>query len=271
MRKWNGKVSDFGLSRVDHANMESSFAISNVCGTHGYIAPEYYMNGYLTQKSDVYSFGIVLWEVLCGRHALVSSYTDDRRFLTVLVHKHLKKGTLYSIIPSHLQKQIKLASLLAFAETAFQCLKNAEERPTMKQVVEQLQKALDLQRTSRMSLTIEEVKHLQRIPLQDIRSAVESFDSYGWNKNFLCQVTSEKHGCIAVWRLDRPLGKLEFMREIAKAAERNNGNIVSLLGFCDEGMEKYLVFKDESNTPLDLWWTYELMSWDLKIMHPPPL
>ncbi|KAL8224453.1 hypothetical protein R6Q57_019928 [Mikania cordata] len=139
---WKAKISDFGLSRIGPANMQSTFLISNPCGTPGYIDPDYCNTGYLTQKSDVYSFGIVLFEVLCGRLTRVTSYKDESQFLSVLAPKHYKRQTLGRIIPSYLQHQINIDSLQTFSNIAYQCLKNGEERPTMKQVVEQLQIAL---------------------------------------------------------------------------------------------------------------------------------
>ncbi|KAM0020033.1 putative protein kinase RLK-Pelle-CrRLK1L-1 family [Helianthus debilis subsp. tardiflorus] len=142
---WKAKISDFGLSRARPANMQGSFLISHPCGTEGYIDPDYCNNGYLTQKSDVYSFGVVLWEVLCGRLAYVPSYNDDRRYLNVLVEKHYIRKTLDMIIPSYLHKQMNTDSLVTFSKIAYQCLKNREERPTMKEVVDQLQEAIDHQ------------------------------------------------------------------------------------------------------------------------------
>ncbi|KAJ0674314.1 putative protein kinase RLK-Pelle-CrRLK1L-1 family [Helianthus annuus] len=148
----NAKISDFGLSRVGPASTQSSFLISNACGTPGYIDPDYLITGYLTEKYDVYSFGVVLLEVLCGRHALVKSYKDERQFLTVLFQKHYIKGTLDKIIPSYLHNQINTDSLHTFSNIAYQCLKNRTERPTMQQVVEQLEKALHSQLVSCHSL-----------------------------------------------------------------------------------------------------------------------
>ncbi|KAM0020037.1 putative protein kinase RLK-Pelle-CrRLK1L-1 family [Helianthus debilis subsp. tardiflorus] len=148
---WKAKISDFGLSRVGPASTQSSFLISNACGTPGYIDPDYLITGYLTEKSDVYSFGVVLLEVLCGRHALVKSYKDDRQCLTILVQKHYMRQTLDKIIPSYLHKQINKDSLFTFSKIAYQCLKNGEEHPTMKQVVDQLQHALSHQLSSCIS------------------------------------------------------------------------------------------------------------------------
>ncbi|XP_076953406.1 uncharacterized protein LOC143627490 [Bidens hawaiensis] len=147
---WNPKISDFGLSRVGPTSSNYSFVISNPCGTPGYVDPHYHINGYLTKKSDVYSFGVVLWEVLCGRLTFDSSYMDDRQFLTVLAQKHYGRKTLDQIIPSYLHEQMNTDSLDKFSNIAYQCLKNnADKRPTMQQVVEQLQEALENQLEAR--------------------------------------------------------------------------------------------------------------------------
>ncbi|XP_076933898.1 DELLA protein GAI1-like [Bidens hawaiensis] len=127
------------------ANVESTFVISNPCGTFGYIDPEYTTRGYLTQKSDVYSFGVVLFEVLCGRLARIMEYKYERQFLTTLITIHWKSNSLDKIINSDLRRQINTASLDTFSSIAYQCLMSGNERPTMKKVVKQLQEALDNQ------------------------------------------------------------------------------------------------------------------------------
>ncbi|KAJ0763574.1 putative protein kinase RLK-Pelle-CrRLK1L-1 family transcription factor bHLH family [Helianthus annuus] len=142
---WKAKVSDFGLSKMGPANTQSTYLVTRVCGTPGYIDPDYLNTGFLTQKSDVYSFGVVLFEVLCGRLSRVTKYNDKREYLINLVKIHRGRKTLNEIIDSNIRKQIKKASLVTFSHIAYQCLKSGNERPTMKKVVKQLQKALDEQ------------------------------------------------------------------------------------------------------------------------------
>ncbi|XP_076929800.1 putative serine/threonine-protein kinase PBL28 [Bidens hawaiensis] len=146
--KWKAKISDFGLSKMGNANMQSTFLISGACSTIGYIDPDYLHTGHLTQKSDVYSFGVVLFEVMCGRLTRVTKYNDKRGYLTTLVKIHWGRKTLDEIIYADLHKQINKASFLTFSSIAYQCLMSGNERPTIKEVLEQLEKALDNQLVS---------------------------------------------------------------------------------------------------------------------------
>lgn len=64
-RKWNAKVSDFGLAKL--LGPESTYVTTRVMGTFGYVSPEYANTGMLNEGSDVYSFGILLMEILTGK------------------------------------------------------------------------------------------------------------------------------------------------------------------------------------------------------------
>ncbi|KAB1204084.1 hypothetical protein CJ030_MR8G000770 [Morella rubra] len=62
----NPKISGYGLARlfpgeVTHVNI---FGISE---THGYMAPEYAIDGYLSEKADVFSYGVLVLEIVSGR------------------------------------------------------------------------------------------------------------------------------------------------------------------------------------------------------------
>ncbi|ESQ53673.1 hypothetical protein EUTSA_v10025223mg [Eutrema salsugineum] len=64
-RKWNPKVSDFGLAKL--LGSEISYVTTRVMGTFGYVSPEYASTGMLNECSDVYSFGVLLMEIITGR------------------------------------------------------------------------------------------------------------------------------------------------------------------------------------------------------------
>ncbi|XP_073030253.1 probable receptor-like serine/threonine-protein kinase At4g34500 [Primulina eburnea] len=64
-RKWNPKVSDFGLAKL--LGSEKSHVTTRVMGTFGYVSPDYASTGMLNEGNDVYGFGVLLMELITGR------------------------------------------------------------------------------------------------------------------------------------------------------------------------------------------------------------
>ncbi|KAL0535583.1 hypothetical protein IC582_029920 [Cucumis melo] len=64
--KLNPKISDFGLARL-FPGEDTHLNTFRIAGTHGYMAPEYAIHGYLSVKSDIFSFGILVLEIVSGR------------------------------------------------------------------------------------------------------------------------------------------------------------------------------------------------------------
>ncbi|GMI68054.1 hypothetical protein like AT2G23200 [Hibiscus trionum] len=140
------KVADFGLSKSVLPDVEHSV---NVKGTFGYLDPEYFLSLQLTDKSDVYSFGVVLLEVLCARPAVITSNRREEVNLAEWGMLWWRNGQLENIIDPMLVETINPNSLRKFAETAEKCLRpSGRERPSMRDVLWDLEYALQLQLTS---------------------------------------------------------------------------------------------------------------------------
>ena len=74
------QLSDFGLA-VWGPTDSTHVIHSDVVGTFGYIAPEYFMRGRVSDKIDVYSFGVVLLELLSGRKPIGSETLKGQKSL----------------------------------------------------------------------------------------------------------------------------------------------------------------------------------------------
>ncbi|VAH41836.1 unnamed protein product [Triticum turgidum subsp. durum] len=65
------KIADFGLSRCLDKEQTRVFT-SNLCGSMGYMAPEFY-SGNISFASDIYSLGVIIVEILTGQ----KGYSED--------------------------------------------------------------------------------------------------------------------------------------------------------------------------------------------------
>ncbi|XP_076888210.1 uncharacterized protein LOC143538572 [Bidens hawaiensis] len=134
---FDAKVSGFGLPKVFPGHVEISPKSMD---------PVHAATGKLTKESDVYTFGVLLLEVLCGVPELVDTDDYQERHVTELVPKRLEQNMLRKIVHFDIRNEITTESLETYAKIACQCvMKNPEERPTMSEVVVELEKALRLQ------------------------------------------------------------------------------------------------------------------------------
>ncbi|KAL1831323.1 hypothetical protein ACET3Z_000974 [Daucus carota] len=137
------KVSDFGVSRL--FSPQETHLATLVQGTFGYIDPEYFHSGILTQKSDVYSFGVVLAELLTGEKVVSFLREEKDRNLGMYFLSKLEEDRLYTILEPRVRNEGNAVQLEGAAEIAKKCLSiEGAKRPTMMEVAEELAELREL-------------------------------------------------------------------------------------------------------------------------------
>lgn len=87
------QLADFGLA-IWGPTTSSFLTHGDVVGTFGYLAPEYFMYGKVSDKIDVYSFGVVLLELLSGRKPIGSESPKGQESLVMWVRTFSIKWNL---------------------------------------------------------------------------------------------------------------------------------------------------------------------------------
>ncbi|MED6132831.1 hypothetical protein PIB30_022615 [Stylosanthes scabra] len=146
--EWVAKVSDFGLSKIGPNGISKFHVSTEVKGSLGYLDPEYSKTKRLTHKSDVYSFGVVLLEVLCGRAPLLRKVEGPKRCLVEWARSCQSEGphAIDQMVDPFIRGKIAQECLSKFVEMALNCVVHeGNQRPSMEEVVEGLELALQLQ------------------------------------------------------------------------------------------------------------------------------
>lgn len=149
------KISDFGLAKL--VERERSLSVSNVKGTPGYMAPEYWVqeNRPITAKVDVYSFGIVLLQIVSGRRNLCfsqsgaaesdGSFFPQKAFERVVLEGNVEEVVDINIVSAVRDDRLQLEAIERMVMTAFWCIQSLpEDRPSMGNVAKMLQGTLEV-------------------------------------------------------------------------------------------------------------------------------
>ncbi|KAJ4760966.1 Wall-associated kinase family protein [Rhynchospora pubera] len=94
----------------------------------------------LTDKSDVYSFGVVLLELLTGKPVINFFATEEERSLSSHCLYAMKENKMHELLNAEFKSEVDdIEVLMEVARLAKECLNmKGEDRPTMKEVAEEL-------------------------------------------------------------------------------------------------------------------------------------
>uniref|UniRef100_I1QN97 Protein kinase domain-containing protein n=1 Tax=Oryza glaberrima TaxID=4538 RepID=I1QN97_ORYGL len=132
------KIADFGLSKVYVSDMQTHMS-ATAAGSMGYIDPQYYLTGRITESSDIYSFGVVLLEVVTGERPII----QDQGHIIQRIKMKVVAGDISSIADARLRGDYDVNSIWKVVEIAMLCTEPvAAQRPTMASVVAELKDSL---------------------------------------------------------------------------------------------------------------------------------
>ncbi|XP_062010848.1 G-type lectin S-receptor-like serine/threonine-protein kinase At2g19130 [Rosa rugosa] len=142
--EYSPKVADFGLAKL--IGRHHSRVLTTVRGTVGYLAPEWLTGEAITPKADDFSYGKLLFEVISGRRN--SEGLDDglENYTPTRVANVVTKGQdVLTLVDYRLGGNADKDELIRACKVACWCIQYEEkDRPTMRQVVQILEGALDV-------------------------------------------------------------------------------------------------------------------------------
>ncbi|KAF3659586.1 G-type lectin S-receptor-like serine/threonine-protein kinase [Capsicum annuum] len=134
----NPKISDFGMARSVAGN-EMGAQTRNVVGTHGYMSPEYAIDGIFSVKSDVFSFGVLVLEIVSGKRNRGFVHQDHNLNLLGHAWKLYKEDRSLGLADEHLADSCNISLVLRSIQVGLLCVQqHPDDRPSMFSVVQML-------------------------------------------------------------------------------------------------------------------------------------
>lgn len=126
----NPKISDFGLARLFPGD-DTHLHTFRISGTHGYMAPEYAMHGYLSVKTDVFSFGVLLLEIVSGRKNLDRLLGSEKADLLTYAWELFQAKKTMELIDTSLNEFNPDEAAMCIQLGLLCCQASVSERPDM--------------------------------------------------------------------------------------------------------------------------------------------
>ncbi|XP_052207519.1 G-type lectin S-receptor-like serine/threonine-protein kinase At4g27290 [Diospyros lotus] len=131
----NPKISDFGMAKSLREN-ETQANTSRVVGTHGYMSPEYVVDGLFSIKSDVFSFGVLVVEILSGKRNRGFFHPDHHLNLLGHAWRLFQEDRSMEMIDEPLRESCYLSEVMRSIHVGLLCVQRSpDDRPSMAAVV----------------------------------------------------------------------------------------------------------------------------------------
>ncbi|KAJ4839362.1 hypothetical protein Tsubulata_043159 [Turnera subulata] len=132
------QLSDFGLANWLSASSHTTR--TDVAGTFGYLAPEYFMHGKVSDKVDVFAFGVVLLELLCGKMPINNENPKGKESLVMWAMPILEGGKASQLLDPHLEADYDDNQIERMILAATLCIRRSPKlRPQISLVLKLLQ------------------------------------------------------------------------------------------------------------------------------------
>ncbi|XP_068643365.1 cysteine-rich receptor-like protein kinase 10 [Aristolochia californica] len=129
----NPKISDFGMARLFAAD-DTHVNTFKIAGTHGYMAPEYALHGYLSVKSDVFSYGVLVLEIVSGWKNYDRRLPDESGDLLSYAWKLFEGGKALELVDNSLDTYDESQAAFCVQLGLLCCQANIADRPDMNAV-----------------------------------------------------------------------------------------------------------------------------------------
>lgn len=150
------QLSDFGLAKWASTS-SSHITCTDVAGTFGYLAPEYFMYGKVNEKIDVYAFGVVLLELLSGRKPISNDYPKGQESLVMWAKPILNGGKFAQLLDPKLEKKFDNYQMERMVLAATLCIRRSPRaRPQMSIILKLLQGDEEIIKWARLQVNASE-------------------------------------------------------------------------------------------------------------------
>lgn len=126
----NPKIADFGLARLFPGD-DTHFNTFRIAGTHGYMAPEYAMHGYMSVKTDVFSFGVLVLEIVSGRKNIDVKLGLEKADLLSYTWNLFRMGNALELVDTSLGKCDPDEAAMCIQIGLLCCQASVADRPDM--------------------------------------------------------------------------------------------------------------------------------------------